>query len=75
MADSINLGVVVGFRVEKTLSFSEYEVQQFAKLTNDYAPIHHDASYARRLGYSGSIVFGHLAVAPFSGMIDRKSVV
>ena len=71
MTEGRKLGIEVGFQVERELSFTREDLMKFAELTGDYAPIHHDSSHAQVLGYSDIIVFGHLAVAPFSEMIGE----
>ena len=65
-------GVAIGLEISRQFRFTDADVHEFARLVNDNARVHHDKAFATELGYSDVIVFGHLAVAPFSGLIGEE---
>ena len=62
----------VGDQFSITHQFSVEDTQDFAKLSLDYARVHQDRIYARNLGYSDVIVYGHLTIMPLSRMIGME---
>lgn len=61
----INIGDVFSFerKMDETL------VNEFAKLTGDYNPLHTDEKYAKGTEFSGRIVHGMLAGSLFSALV------
>jgi 3-hydroxybutyryl-CoA dehydratase len=54
--------VEVGSRATATKIFSAADVEAFARLTNDYNPIHFDAEYAKNTIFKKPIVHGPLSI-------------
>ena len=52
--------------------FSEEDVESFAKLVNDYNPVHLDQDYASRTVFKSRIVHGILVVGLISAVIGTK---
>ena len=61
-----------GMETVDYFSFCAADLERFAALTADRAPIHFDPSFARERGYAGPIVFGFLVVARFSGLLGMR---
>lgn len=58
-----------GMVICEELLFSELDVEEFARLSGDYNPLHTSAEFARRSGFSGAVVHGALIVAKISKII------
>ena len=58
--------------IKKTFHFSQQKVEIFSKLVDDYAPIHHDVSFAKKKGLKKNIVHGFFLSSVFSGMLGEK---
>ena len=57
---------------EEEFSFSQEEVNQFAKVSGDDNPIHIDAEYAANTSFKKPIMHGFLAGSVFSRLIGTK---
>ena len=57
---------------EEEFSFSQEEVDQFAKVSGDDNPIHIDAEYAANTSFKKPIMHGFLAGSVFSRLIGTK---
>ena len=57
---------------EEEFSFSQEEVDQFAKVSGDDNPIHIDADYAANTSFKKPIMHGFLAGSVFSRLIGTK---
>lgn len=58
--DTKSAEIKVGQSCSVRRSFSATDVEQFAKLTGDYNPLHFDDQFARRFNFSKAIVHGAL---------------
>lgn len=54
------------------MTFGEGQMQTFAELVHDRAPVHWDVSAAQDLGFRGRLVYGFLVAAGFSGILGMK---
>jgi acyl dehydratase len=61
-----------GMVAELRRSFSIQDLQTFAALAPDHAPLHRDGDFARQRGYRDVVVFGFLVAAPFSGILGDR---
>jgi len=61
-----------GDRFEKTFSFTQEQVNQFAELSGDKNPIHLDAEYAANTSFGRRIVHGILTISIFSQLIGME---
>lgn len=59
----------VGMSADEELAWDASDLETFAALTGDSAPVHRDETFARELGFDGPIVYGLLAAAPFSRIL------
>ena len=59
----------VSQKVTLQVKFSLEQLEEFIKLSGDRARIHHDSAFAKKLGFSGVVVHGNLAISPFSKLI------
>lgn len=57
---------------EEFVSFSSEDVEQFAKVSGDYNPLHLDEEFAIAQGFSNRIVHGALVISRVSGIIASK---
>lgn len=57
---------------ERRRVFSAHDLDVFAALAPDRAPLHRDAEFARGQGYKDIVVFGFLVAAPFSGLLGDE---
>lgn len=64
--------IFIGTRLEKQVSFSLLDMDAFSKISHDRAPIHFDDDFAGKAGFRERIVFGMLAVAPFSQLLGME---
>src|SRR5271165_6749021 len=55
--------------VHRLVRINAAEVDAFARLANDYNPIHMDDAAARAAGFAGRICHGALLISLISGMI------
>lgn len=58
------------FSLQRT--FSATDVQDFARLSGDYSPLHVDEAYANNTEFGGCVVHGILLAALFSNLIGMK---
>ena len=58
-----------GMTVEWDFQVSDREMQTFAELTGDYAPLHLDEEFARSKGFAGKVVYGALLTAQLSRLV------
>lgn len=63
--------LAVGMSASLNRHFTHEDIESFACLAPDAAPVHVDPSFARALGYSDVLVHGWLAAAPFSGLLGN----
>lgn len=61
--------LTVGRQATTTLLISASDMKAFAELSGDRSPVHHDAEFARRCGFSGPVVYGGLMIAALSRMV------
>ena len=66
--NEINIGDFVQIEKKMTLSM----VRNFAKISEDFNPIHLDADYAKNSRFKGQIIHGLMAVSLFSGLFGTK---
>jgi len=64
--------VTPGMTAELRRSFTLQDLQAFAQLAPDRAPLHYDAAFAHGQGYRDVVVFGFLVAAPFSGILGDR---
>jgi acyl dehydratase len=62
----------VGARATITRSFTQKDIELFAKLSTDLNPIHLDYDYAVNLGFPNVLVQGILVSGLFSALIANK---
>jgi 3-hydroxybutyryl-CoA dehydratase len=61
--------VVEGASFSRDVTFSEENLELFAALTGDYAPIHFDKLHAQLMGFKGKVVHGFLVASIYSEML------
>lgn len=66
--NEINIGDFEQIEKKMTLSM----VRNFAKISEDFNPIHLDADYANNSRFKGQIIHGLMAVSLFSGLFGTK---
>lgn len=59
----------VGMSATVTRRFLREDIESFAALSPDDAPVHKDVEFARQMGYADVLVHGWLVAAPFSGLL------
>ena len=64
--------ISIGDGYEIIKSFSQKEVNEFARLSGDDNPIHIDSQYAKNTVFGQTIVHGALANAQFSKILGTK---
>jgi acyl dehydratase len=64
--------LAVGMSASLIRHFTYEDIQAFARLAPDAAPVHVDAGFARKMGYADVLVHGWLAAAPFSGLLGNQ---
>ncbi len=64
--------IKVGDKASQKKSFTDFEIKQFAKLSNDSNPIHHDLQVAQRAGFDRPIVQGFLVAGLFGGLMGSE---
>jgi acyl dehydratase len=52
-----------------TVTITQQDIDQFARLSGDISPLHLDAEFARDRGFSGAVVHGALLVSYVSRMV------
>ena len=62
----------VGMSASLTRHFTRADIEAFARLAPDHAPVHMDPGFAREMGYADVLVHGWLAGAPFSGLLGNS---
>jgi len=61
--------ISLGENFEITRQFTEEDVQQFARLSGDFSPLHVDPVYARTTEFGGCVVHGMLLASLFSQLV------
>ena len=62
----------IGQQASITHSFSEQDVQDFARLSGDFNPIHIDSDFAKSTVFGQRIVHGMLVSSLFSNLLAEK---
>lgn len=62
----------IGQQASIERAFSEQDVQDFARLSGDYNPIHVDADFAKTTVFGQRIVHGMLVSSLFSNLLAEK---
>ncbi|WP_371187818.1 MaoC family dehydratase [Thalassotalea maritima] len=62
----------VGQTAEVTKSFDKLSVESFAKLSEDFNPVHLDEDFAKQTQFGGTIVHGMLLSSLISGLLGYK---
>jgi 3-hydroxybutyryl-CoA dehydratase len=70
--DQIVLGFVEGQEHSMALHISQQDVEKFADLSGDKAPLHTDTDFARSHGFSGTLIHGALLAAGVSRLIGME---
>lgn len=68
----MNTRIKVGDRASLSKTFTEHDVEQFAKLSLDDNPVHLDQEYAESTVFGQRIVHGMLVSSLFSGLVGGK---
>ena len=63
---------MVGERASVAFSVNASEMQDFARVSGDYNPLHTDAAFARARGFPDVVVYGALLVAKVSRLIGMQ---
>jgi acyl dehydratase len=58
----------VGERFGSVFTLSKAEISQFARLSSDFNPLHHDEEFARQTRFGGIIASGPQTTAHFMGV-------
>lgn len=61
--------VYAGERIEQRLRYTEAQIAEFARLTHDHNPLHHDVAAARRAGFTSVIAAGQQTSANMMGLV------
>jgi 3-hydroxybutyryl-CoA dehydratase len=61
-----------GMHIEWPFSFSMEDIRSFAKLSNDYNPIHLDYNFAKSKGFDSPLVYGLLLSSQMSRLIGQE---
>lgn len=61
-----------GLRTTFEFSVTARQMQQFAKLSGDFNPLHTDNAFARSKGFEGAVVYGALMIAKISQLIGMR---
>jgi acyl dehydratase len=64
--------ISVGQTFETTFSYSQQDVEAFAKITGDHNPIHLDAEYAAQTPFKKPIIHGFLGGSIFSKILGTQ---
>ena len=62
----------IGDSIKKDFSFTQVDVEAFAKLTGDNNPIHLDADYAATTQFKRPIIHGHLSSSIFTKVLGTE---
>ena len=63
---------VEGLHIEWPFIFSIEDMKSFAKLSNDYNPIHTDSEFAKSKGFDKPLVYGLLLSSQMSRLIGQE---
>ena len=64
--------IKTGDQVKEEFSITEKAISLFSELTNDYAPVHSNESFAKKKGFNGPIAHGLLTSSFISGLLGDK---
>ena len=64
--------LAVGMSASLTRHFTRADIEAFARLAPDPAPVHSNPAFAVEMGYADVLVHGWLAAAPFSGLLGNQ---
>ncbi len=62
--------IPVGSEYRHTFSFTQADVEAFAKVTGDFNPIHLDEAYAANTRFGRCIIHGHLSSSVFTRFLS-----
>ena len=62
----------VGMAISNSVVFDEFSLQNFKRISSDYANVHCDESFAKDLGYSSKLVHGLLVQMPISSLVGMQ---
>jgi acyl dehydratase len=62
----------VGMAISTSVVFDELSLQNFKRISSDYANVHSDESFAQDLGYESKLVHGLLVQIPISALVGMK---
>ena len=62
----------VGMTISTNVVFDDFSMQNFKKISSDYANVHCDESFAQDLGYSTKLVHGLLVQIPISSLVGMQ---
>ena len=61
-----------GMELKWPFSFSQADLQIFAKLSGDYSPIHVDENFSKAKGFSAPLIYGLLLSSQMSRLIGQE---
>ncbi len=64
--------LVIGREETFSFSFDAAQLDAYARLSGDWNPIHHDAEFAGRGGFSAPVVYGGLVVTQISRLVGMR---
>lgn len=64
--------MIPGMRDRVEFTISADDMRAFAAISGDYNPLHTDAEFAQRRGFTGEVVYGALLVAKVSNLIGMR---
>ena len=65
------LGLTVGQKARRTLTFTRAEVDAYARITGDYNPLHFDEAYAAQTRFQRLVVHGGLTAGILNALVAQ----
>lgn len=65
------LGLTVGQKARRTLTFTRAEVDAYARITGDYNPLHFDEGYAAQTRFQRLVVHGGLTAGILNALVAQ----
>ena len=62
----------IGMTISTSVVFDELSLQNFKRMSSDYANVHSDESFAQDLGYESKLIHGLLVQLPISSLVGMK---